>query len=126
MLLAFTLRPILEGDEVEAVVGRRAVAQNREADDGVERPDLGRLSKDGVDLPADGVGPLERSRVRKLDVHEEEALILLRQETGADALTGKHCQREEAGKNRDADYRFADQKPGNSNVPLPHPIEHAV
>ena len=76
----------LEDDEHRAEVGAVGLQQERHAGDGDGVRHARRLAGDLLDLGHGVLGALQRRRVGQLDVDDEPALVLLRDEAGGACL----------------------------------------
>src|SRR5215471_9004218 len=115
MLVAFV--PVLQRDEVERVVGRRDQAQQTEARHAGVVLDPRLRLEDRVELVVDRGGTVERSRHRELDVGEDVALVLLRNETAGKpkAEEARYGRRREQQEDREGG--LADQETTAVQIP---------
>jgi len=124
--LRVALLPRLERDEEKAAVGVVNRAQQAEAHDGVVTGHARRLGQDFLHLPADRIGTLERGGCRKLDVHEEIALVLFRKESGRDSDPEFAGQGGHAPQQDQRNHRLADGMPANGNIAVRRALKHPV
>src|SRR5262249_17888332 len=115
-----------ERDEVKAVVRGGHEAQEAEARHARVVLDARLSLEDRVELVVDRRGAVQRGGQRKLDVGEDIALVLLRDEATwkPEADQARHGRRDEQQEDREGG--LADQEATAVEIPAHHPPENAV
>src|SRR2546422_7877586 len=100
--------------------------RSAEAVDGDYAPHALEVLEHPLDLPGHLDRALQRGRVGELHVHEEVALVLLRDEPRRQAPPEAAGEDREAGQDREAQRRLADQSVGKVHVAVRRPREGPV
>ena len=84
------------------------------------------MGKEGLNIPGDFVGALQRSSIRELQVNEEITLILIRQKTARHSVAEEDSGQAEYHEQRKCDSTLADQNAAPTYIACGSSLEHAV
>ena len=115
----------LERDDEEGAVRLRERAQLAEAGYRADVADARQPAERLLHLQRDLARPVQRGALGQLDLDEEGALVLLRQEARGRAGTDRDDPEGDGGEHGQAEQRDAHQPRDDRRVAVPHPVDAA-
>ena len=120
--------PLLERRERhhhERAVRLGEAVQEIVADDRGHAGDAGRIAHDLLDLPHDLLGAVDRGRLGELELGEERALVLLRQEAGRRQAEQAPRGADDRHQRNEAEHRDPHQPLDHGGVAVAHVVDRA-
>ena len=122
----FPVAPFLHADKPERVVAGAHQAEQAETGDAGDVLDARDAGRDLLDLRDHLFGSLQGSRVGKLDVQVEVALVLVRNKTGGQFAADPQAGHGETGQKNNGERTLAQERPGDADIAIGRPAERAV
>ena len=123
---AFAVTPGLQGDEKEGVVTGPDIAEQAEADHAGVVLDPRRGAQDFLNVSRCRGRPLQRSRIRKLHVDVDIALVFIGQEAGGQEAAKDNPRNAESHQQHQRQHAFADQRAGQPQIEFRAAPENAI